>query len=597
MADSKPTLILLPKILPDPLRMSVSVETVADISRNRIGPVVMDSHNQHYAYWQLRGDHTVLCIDGKTYELGDPARIKNKDKDGWMTRSQSVHESDELTFRAQNNALFAPECSSTGEIHPPVFSDDGARVAVITMSGMAVNDADFRCHIFQKDGQIWSKIDYFMMGNSDSDERYGKKNQSICFAAASSLNKWAWVERQVVGRTFINPNSVSVWGKWVQVRDITTKKTERLQSDDGVKYSEVSHLGYNRTNFALGFIEDLEDFSGKIWWVGCDAEGPFFTGSPWFVFKGNNLLAKEVNPLLPPARIPGSNEYAFVKQRPDQSSSWVETKSASSDRFNNVSRFFDKNRDAVFFTVQDGKLVRVGQIDSKGIQMHQTEFDRVEEIASSSDAEDYYIGENGSGGHDGKWLYKFPTKAITRWPLFSDTNNNFDSQDPLPKELASIKLMQPDQSHLVVAFAPDGEKCIVKRDKNLALVANLPEEFRTLPTLPKDEQFEKSSSVIEHNGLYFLSDERTPIPEGGKVVSSPWEYLAEFKRCYDANNYTRKTEVNLKKVDGLRPNEELVPLDRTDEINDVTWTSNESFSFMAMAQNRLLRCHVRVTRN
>jgi hypothetical protein len=149
----------------------------------------------------------------------------------------------------------------------------------------------------------------------------------------------------------------------------------------------------------------------------------------------------------------------------------------------------------------------------------------------------------------------------------------------------------------MVAFAPDGEKCVVKRGNNLSFAANLPEEFRTVPNLPKDEQFEKSSSVIEHNGLYFLSDETTPIPEGGKVVSSPWEYLAQFKRCYDAGNFTRETEVNLTQVDGLRPNEELVPLDRTDEMNDVTWTSNESFSFMAMSQNRLLRCNVRVSKN
>jgi hypothetical protein len=53
--------------------MSVSVETVAEISRNRIGPVATDALNQHYAHWQVRGDHTELCLDGKLYmDSGKP---------------------------------------------------------------------------------------------------------------------------------------------------------------------------------------------------------------------------------------------------------------------------------------------------------------------------------------------------------------------------------------------------------------------------------------------------------------------------------------------------------------------------------------------
>jgi hypothetical protein len=321
----------------------------------------------------------------------------------------------------------------------------------------------------------------------------------------------------------------------------------------------------------------------------------------------DKLIGHGVDPLLPPARIPGTNDYAIIKQEQDKNSSWVQLKSSqienslekvtASDHYKEISKFFDKNEKSVFFMALEGRLVRIGQANSNGIKVHQAEFDLVEEIFTTSQNEDYYVGENGSASHNGKWLYKFPTEAITRWPLFSDTDNtNFDNRNPLPEELAGIKLVE-QKTNYVFAFAPDGEKCVVKRGEKLCLLVSLPEEFRAIPALPKDEQFEKSSSVIEHDGLYFLSDETTPIPEGGRVVSSPWEYLAQFKRCYDADNFTRETEVNLKQVDGLLDHEELIPLDRTDEINDVRWTDNESFSFMAMTQNRLLRCNVRVSGN
>jgi hypothetical protein len=583
--------IPLPKLLPDPLRMSVSVETVAEISRNRIGPVVMDTHNKHYVHWQLRGDHTELCLDGKLFELGEPARVKElggqnrKDDLTWSERLERDQVAKKtLPEQTYSNAPFAKGFSSDDEIQAPVFSDDGTRLAVISTSG-----SDFICNVFQRKEEGWSKLDSFYM--------YSDK--PLQFAAHPSLLKWAWLEREQPEYRY---------EILIQVRDLALGKTEKIKTSQ-IDFKNVSHINYDRRDYELNFFKYVKlEFSGKLWFKDMSAQGLFFTAHPQFLFVGNELLAGGVDPLIHPVKRPETSDYVFVKE--DKNSRWVETKSASSDRYTEISRFFDKDQSSVFFMARDGKLVRIGQINSEDIQMHQTEFDGVEEIVSSSNTEEYYVGENGGGGHDGRWLYKFPTKAVAPWPLLGGNNDsNFGSRNPLPKGFAGIKLIQPNQSEVteavnnwmslphMVAFAPDGEKCVVKRGKNLSFAANLPEEFRTVPNLPKKDQFEKSSRVIEHDGLYFLSDETTPIPEGGKVASSPWEYLAQFKRCYDAGNFTRETEVNLTQVDGLRPNEELVPLDRTDEMNDVTWTSNESFSFMAMSQNRLLRCNVRLSKN
>lgn len=161
--------------------MSVSVETVAEISRNRIGPVAMDALNQHYAHWQVRGEHTELCLDGKLFELGEPARVKelggqnrNENRLTWSLEEKKKT----LPKQTYSSAPFAKGFSSDDEIQAPVFSDDGTRLAVISTSG-----SDFVCNVFQRKAQVWSRLDYFYM---DSDKPFH-------FSAHPSLLKWAWL--------------------------------------------------------------------------------------------------------------------------------------------------------------------------------------------------------------------------------------------------------------------------------------------------------------------------------------------------------------------------------------------------------------------